>query len=231
MPGIGRGEVLRYLGHRGQPIDQALDKLIDQEIDHCLKAARPRTVYRVLDIRRDRDGVPRLPEANLELPGSSIRRHLDGAGRCTLLAATLGAGVDTEIRILQQTDMTRSLVLDAAATVCIEAVCDDLQREIEAAAGAQGLFAGKRYSPGYGDLPLTVQPRLTQALDAARKIGLTCTDSMILLPRKSVTALIGLFDRPPAAGPGCDSCGLRDRCDFSRCPREAAQPIETEQTQ
>jgi len=222
MPGIDKGEVLRYLGHRGQRINPALDRLIDKEIAHCLAVAKPRIVYRVVDVSLDPDGAPRLPEANLELPGRAIRRYLDGAGRCVLLAATLGTGIDTEIRMQQRVDMTRSLALDAAATACIESVCDDFQRKIEMTAGGAYLFAGTRYSPGYGDLPLTLQPELIQALDTARKIGLTCTDSMILLPRKSVTALIGLFDRPPGAGvgPGCSGCSLRGRCDFSKCPRE-----------
>jgi len=47
-----------------------------------------------------------------------------------------------------------------------------------------------RYSPGYGDWDLTVQKELLGMVEA-KSIGVTCTDTFILQPRKSVTAVIG----------------------------------------
>ena len=49
-----------------------------------------------------------------------------------------------------------------------------------------------RFSPGYGDLPLDVQRPLFAALDVPRKIGVSLTDSLLMAPSKSVSAIIGI---------------------------------------
>ena len=49
-----------------------------------------------------------------------------------------------------------------------------------------------RYSPGYGDWPLEAQRRLFELLDAPRKAGVSLTDSLLMVPSKSVSAIIGV---------------------------------------
>ena len=48
-----------------------------------------------------------------------------------------------------------------------------------------------RYSPGYGDLPLEAQRPLLAALDAARQAGITLSSALLMMPSKSVSAIIG----------------------------------------
>ena len=78
----------------------------------------------------------------------------------------------------------------------------------------EGLLLTDRFSPGYGDLPLKLQIGLCAALNTSRRIGLTVTPSLILVPRKSVTALLGIADRPKTLRKrGCEVCGM-----FLHCP-------------
>jgi cobalamin-dependent methionine synthase I len=49
-----------------------------------------------------------------------------------------------------------------------------------------------RYSPGYGDLSLSFQPVLLNELNAAKLLGITLTDSYLMIPRKSISAIIGV---------------------------------------
>lgn len=223
---IDKSEVLRYLGHRGQAYDQRLDELIDEAVLTCQAVSRPQHVLRIFDLQVSPAGAsPLLAGANLTLPGADIARHLAGASKCALLAATLGVEIEARIRMLEQTDLTASLILDAAATDCIEKHCDEAGELLRDAAGAQGLYPGTRYSPGYGDLPLTLQPQLLRLLDAGRRIGLTCTDHLILLPRKSVTAIIGLFEHPvPSAHRSCEHCPIQATCRFRRAGSGCAAP-------
>lgn len=213
---LDRAEVLRYLGYRGQALDERMNRLLDAAVSTCLAVARPKHALRVFDLVWGMDGI-RLVGADLILPGKDIAECLRGAKKCALLAATLGVEPEARIRVLERTDLTASLMLDAAATECIEKYCDEAQEALRAELTGQSLFPGRRYSPGYGDLPLTLQPDILRVLDAGRRIGLTCTDHLILLPRKSVTAVIGLFDRPAAAAPrDCAGCALRETCAFRR---------------
>ena len=134
--------------------------------------------------------------------------------QCTqaaLLACTLGPGFDTLLRTEQARDMSRAVLLDACGSVWVEAGCD--QAEHELAARFPGRFLTDRFSPGYGDFPLDIQPAICTALDTRRRLGLHVTDSLLLNPVKSVTAVIGLADRPQMARVrGCSYCSMNQTC-------------------
>ena len=74
-----------------------------------------------------------------------------------------------------------------------------------------------RYSPGYGDLDIRVNKDILNLLNAHRKIGVTVTDTGIMIPRKSVVALIGITDKKIVQTKRtCENCTNRDNCKFRR---------------
>ena len=80
-----------------------------------------------------------------------------------------------------------------------------------------GCYFPFRFSPGYGDLPITLQNQLLDLLDAPRRVGLTASASHILIPRKSVTAILGVSDRPVAQGArSCVSCPAWAGCQYQK---------------
>lgn len=205
-------EILRYMGCPPDKADPATRILARDCADELLRAIRPRWSYRVFDLELEADGV-RL-SGGLLLPGQDLKRHLKDCRRAVLFCATLGAGADALIRRSQSRDMARALALDCCAAAAAEELCDQIELEL------QGMFPGCafpfRYSPGYGDLPLSVQGSLLEALDAPRRVGLCATASHILTPRKSVTAILGVADgaiektiRSCLGCPGCHSCQYR----------------------
>ena len=85
---------------------------------------------------------------------------------------------------------------------------------IAAQTAAEGLTLRPRFSPGYGDFPISCQRALLRALEAPKRIGLTATETMMLTPTKSVTALVGLSpEAAPCRPGGCRACGKAD-CAF-----------------
>ena len=82
--------------------------------------------------------------------------------------------------------------MDAAATAAVEQLADGMEKAISPKMAAQGFLLKWRFSPGYGDWPLEQQPELIR-LAKAEQIGVKLTTSMMLTPRKSITALIGLY--------------------------------------
>ena len=208
MPAIDKAEVLRYLGHKGQDVSGPLDRLIDDCIAECMKAARPRHISRRFGFMLPPAGGVDLTGTSLTLAGADIRAHLAGGSALVLMAATLGVGVDNLIKRYESADLTRSLILDACATALIESVCDEAEAELRRQAEREGKGLTGRYSPGYGDLPLDVQPRFAAVLDTGRRIGLCCSETNILIPRKSVTAVMGILDQPPDRAPSpASACG------------------------
>lgn len=201
---IRRADALRYLGGAGIAPDARMTALLDAAEAELLAAAKPKYLYQIVPLPCD------------ELTrGADIRAHLAGCDRAVVLCATLGAAVDRLIRVSQVGDMPRAVVLDALAGVLIEQVCEGVDRLL--ASQMPDAYFTFRFSPGYGDYPLTLQRDFLRLLDAPRKIGLSMTDSFLLTPSKSVTAIAGISASPiPKQRRGCVICSLRDSCPYQR---------------
>lgn len=209
-----RNEVLQYLGWRGNEIPSEVNAQIDTCIAETFASAMPRYTYQKYDIERTPEGI-RLCGTDIYFPGEDVKILLADCSRCVLMAATLGARVEAAIRRAQIRDMTCAVILDCCGSAYIEAVCDAVEQEIASALDAR--YLTDRFSPGYGDMPIAFQHQMIELLDTGRKIGLTLTDSCILTPRKSVTAVIGLADRPQTKRfRGCAYCSMFETCTFRK---------------
>lgn len=190
-------EILRYMGFRGEP-DASLRSLVQKASALLLAAAEPRWIYVLSPAVQQPEGVF-LTRLGLLLPGKNIKKLFTGCSAGALLGATLSTAADRLIDRLSLTDLSLAHAVDACAAAAVEELCDRAQAQI---ARETGHTFTPRFSPGFGDLPLQLQPELLAALQAGKNIGLSLTDSLLLTPRKSVTAVIGLRDPAPSnAGP------------------------------
>lgn len=209
---ISENEVLLYLGYRTGAVPEELERQIAACAGEIRATARPHAVWRPMRL----DGT-RLLGSDVTLEGEDIRALLSGCGEAVLLAVTLGPEVERLLRRAEVTDLARALVLDAAASTAVENVCDLLEADLRAYYGAQGLFLTDRFSPGYGDFPLAEQRPFCALLDTERRIGLHLSESCILVPRKSVTALLGVSPVPkPKRARGCEKCSMFRSCPYRR---------------
>ncbi|MBR3874354.1 MAG: methionine synthase [Clostridia bacterium] len=199
-------EVLRYAGV-STDADESLRQRAEQIAQELCNAISPKWVWRVLP--------------SIDLPGQTAQTMLADCHSVCILVCTLGAAFDARLRAMQARDMSDALLLNAAGSALVEEGCDAAQREI--AARFPQAFLTDRFSPGYGDLPLTVQPMLCELTDAQRRLGVHVTDTFLLNPVKTVTAVIGLSDRPQKARiRGCAYCGLRDTCSLRKGGKRCA---------
>lgn len=143
------------------------------------------------------------------LPGRSLPRHLGTSSRVVFLAATVGAAAEAAVtEAFDRGEYALALLLDAAATAAVEQTADALGKLMSARFAGQGLQMTKRFSPGYGDWPLTEQ-KAACSLSGAAKIGIGLNESMMLTPRKSISAVIGLGCGEVAlTGQSCAECLL-----------------------
>ncbi len=214
---LDKREVLRYLGHRGQELSPEMDKLVEGCMQRTLQVIQPRWVYRHFPLVQEKNAV-RLGDSQVVMRGKDIVRHLQASKECVLMAVTIGSAIEKEIRMSEYTQLSRSLILDSCATTAVEAVCDAVEEEIRAAAAREGNAITWRYSPGYGDFGIDIQKEFLRLLEAEKKIGLCASSSSILIPRKSVTAVIGIL--PPGVHVGgkrgCEACANRERCVYRK---------------
>lgn len=204
--GIDLGQAARYMGAKDGG-DEKLRALLERWAPPLRAAAAPRAVW----LRAPVGALGDLWQ------GSDIQRHLAGCTEAVLLAVTLGPGADAQIRRAGVGDVAAGAASDALASVLAEQAAEAAEARLRALAAAEGMYLTGRYSPGYGDWPIGVQPRIAALLDTPRRIGLCVTGTCLMLPRKSITAALGL-SRTPVTGrrAGCAHCALRDKCEYRK---------------
>lgn len=202
---IDKMETLRYLGYKGGTVPSDIGQMIDDCIKETEKTVVPRTVFKILNADE------------ITLQGNDIARHLQDCEQCILIAATLGMEIDFLIRRAQVTDMSRAIILDACGNSAIETVCDLLEDEIRNKWAQKGMCVTGRFSPGYGDMPITQVAEFCRVLDTQRKIGLYVNESSTMIPTKSVTAVIGVSkNNLLTQKKDCNICNLYETCAFRK---------------
>lgn len=194
-------EALRYLGVREDPDDtlHAQMSALAQELQNRIT---PRFTWTLAEV------------SALALPGNTAAKMVADCKQAAILVCTLGAEFDLWMKQLSARDMAHAVMLDALGSAWVESGCDAAEDAI--CTRFPGMHLTDRFSPGYGDLPLDVQPRL-MALAGANRIGVTLTDSMLMNPQKSVTAIVGIADRPQMARiRGCAHCALNQSCHYRK---------------
>lgn len=214
LTSINPQEVLLYLGWKGgEPEDSLLS-----DIEGCARlvrsSARPGVIWRRFRVE---DGC-HIAGTSLTLEGEDIRRHLEGCEEAILMAATLGLGVESALMRMEVMDMAKALIMDSCASTAIENVCDNLESELREMVEKEGLFLTDRFSPGYGDLPIGQQRSFCEVLNTQRRMGLAVSGSGIMIPRKSVTAILGISLTPrKRRSSGCANCNMFYRCEIRKC--------------
>ena len=213
-----RKEIWRYLGYGGREPDSRVKERIEYCVASLNDAVNPGFISEEYELRFT--GENELSFAGLQVTGRNLYRNLQGCRYVVLFAATLGIGPDRLIARASVGSPSDMVIYQAAAAAMIEAYCDMHNDRIRCEAAERGFLCRPRFSPGYGDFALDYQRNLLQILQASKRIGVTLTDSLLMMPSKSVTALIGLADRAAEqmpdriSGQGADQ---EKTCEKSRC--------------
>ncbi len=184
---VPRREVYRYMGMKQPPERGEVYELVEAVLPEFLTAVRGRAQYLVLPVTVTEAGVD---FGLFRADSRDLARNLRGCDRAAVFAATLGMETERQKRIAGVTSPAKALVLDAMGSAGIEEVCDGLCRQL--AEQYPDCVLHPRFSPGYGDLPLELQKTLLGILDAGRALGVSLSEGMLMIPQKSVTAIVGL---------------------------------------
>ena len=209
-PTVDRREILRYAGcPKPSESDLAL-------LEECLAEAEAPGVLRyeavVLRVPVETEGgICRFP--GIEASSQDLAKHLAGCREAFLMGCTIGVGADVLIRRYGAVSPAKGLMMQAIGAERAESLADALSARLSENVREEGLALTRRFSPGYGDLPLSFQRDLFRVLPLG-KIGLTLNEGLMMSPSKSVTAVAGLLPAGTDCGdePGscCASCASAD---------------------
>ncbi len=230
---IDRVTAARYMGMKKEDMNEVMTGLFDEAEKLLQKDSKVAYVCDIEDVSFNDEGTI-VEGTSLVLKGDDIRNLLKYCDKVVVMCATISGYVDTRIKALQITNMPLALVYDACASVAVDQVCDSIQLYIREK--MPEYVQTMRFSPGYGDLPLTQQQEILDVLEAGKRAGVSLSEGGMLIPVKTVTAVFGLKSIaksisgnistviPEGKGCGdisvCSKCRMKDSCSMSAGKKE-----------
>ena len=163
----------------------------------CMMLSADESLEELYGIMRPRYSAVRVPVSyedsavlidGYRIESEGLMKNLSGAAEAYLIAVTLGTEVDTYLHRLGFLSGARRFAADAVASALAEALVCLADRELSCS-----LDCRPRFSPGYGDLPLSYQEVLLERVNGESLLGIRLTDTSFMLPSKSITAIMGIM--------------------------------------
>lgn len=191
-------EVAVYLGYYSAKTDKNTNKLIEECTEEFLKAADFRACFAEVDVGTNGE----IDIGGRKIICNSLKKNLSGCEKAYIFAATAGIGTHRLIERNSVISPLKGMVTDCVGSAAIEAFCNKINLSFDNCE-----YLRPRFSPGYGDMPLECQRDIIEFLQTNKNIGMSLTESLMMVPVKSVTAVIGIGnEKNKCTGPGCMIC-------------------------
>ena len=189
-------EAARYIGYSKIRLpDDTIMQMIKEACEKLMEVIKPQAIFEEFDLSFESQNEKNIISfADVCFESKDLARNLQNCDKIYLLACTIGPQVDSIIRREQTLNAAMAAILQGAGAMFIEKLVDLSNMQIKMDAQKNGRITKPRYSPGYGDVPLSCQKDFFRLLPCTR-IGLTLMDTLIMAPEKSVTAYIGSYTK------------------------------------
>lgn len=157
----------------------------DSCIEKAIQAAFPKCCYIRVPVTHKEKPTVFLGE--IVIDSADLYKNLLGCSEAFVFAVTLGYSADRLLSRLSLLSGAEHFICDAALSALAESACDVSEQRIKGE-----LCCKARFSPGYGDLELCVQKDILSYLNAERLLGITISDTLLMSPQKTITAIMGI---------------------------------------
>ena len=155
-----------------------------------------------------------LLENGGRLSGPLIAQHLGGASRVAVMVCTIGGQLEAISGEMMATDPLLSLGLEGVGTAAVELLATEAISRLEAAAHTEGLQSSIPLSPGMINWTVEAgQPEIFALVDAGQ-IGVRLNASSMMVPRMSLSQVLGFGLEMNLKGRSCDYCNLNQTCRY-----------------
>jgi len=189
---IPRKSIFKRLGYRKGVTQIIPDEMreLDESVEYAASLVRLKGAGKRFKV--DVEGMSRIHlETGSVFESRDLAKFLSDCGEILLIGATGGSDITEAIRKFSESDsMTRSVVFDAVGSEMVDASLDWLCNYFNRGLTRENKrLSRRRFSAGYGDFSLLDQHSIYDLLELKR-IGIDINESAILIPEKSVTAVV-----------------------------------------
>lgn len=212
---IEPGPVRYYLGYQDSlHLPKPVESLLIREIEQGYRLTEPKGGYVVFSVREKTRSSISFREADFTIESRGVLKALREAEKIVLFLVTIGPALEAKVKDYHRSrQITRSLILDAVGSVAVEELARQANSFLSKLGEKEGYCCSMRYSPGYGDWDISAQQDIFRLTDAGR-LGVQLTDSCVMFPEKSISAVAGWSRKPylkREAFP-CGDCRIVRKC-------------------
>jgi hypothetical protein len=210
---VDKQEILGLIGYgEAGAISARVDSLVDDYLDNYHDFIAPTFKYDFWSVKKVAGGRTRIGPVTLK--SAVLARLLERCERVAVFALTIGGYLEELVDQLSVSGLVlQATVLDAVGSGAAETLAAEIQAEIARWADRRGLVISRRFSPGYCDWNVGQQGELFRLL-GGEVTGITLTDSMLMVPRKSISGVIGIG----LPGHGIEEYNPCTTCHKKDCP-------------
>ena len=173
----------------------------------------PRALFILISVKQIQDGEIIL-QGNEVIQSRLLASLLKSAGEILVGVSTLGDALEKRVdEHFKQGDSAKAVALDGWGTAALASFARQFEKHFGTIARARGKNLSIIFEPGHAEWPLDQQQVLFRLLPA-QKIGMRLTSSSLMIPKKSVSRLVGLGNGLFAEGTKCNYCSRQKQCLF-----------------
>lgn len=205
---------------RGQGADPAMARRRPALVEVAERALRDGFPLLSLAVVSETYSVAGLQHERLRLQGGGIlagrlvAQHLRAAERVVVVVCTVGEALDAVITEVMPEDPVFALALDGLGSAAVESLAAAASHHFEQAALRQGLQTTIPLSPGMVGWPVAEGQTQIFSLVNAGEIGVRLNAGAMMIPRKSISLVLGQGTQVSSEGSTCDFCSLKETCRY-----------------
>lgn len=153
-------------------------------------------------------------EGGARLTGSLIVQHLGAAKQVVGILCTIGDRLEEKVSEVMGEDPAYGLALDGLGSAAVESLANAVCHHFEAQTVEKGYQTSIPLSPGMVGWPVEVGQREIFDILGDENAGVRLTSSSMMIPRKSLTMVMGFGPEVGNEGHPCDYCSMRETCRY-----------------
>ncbi len=189
----------------------SLVEVAERALDEGLRLLRPAVLYSEFDVEGLVHDRLALTGGGV-LSGPLISAHLASASRVVAIVCTIGPELEARVAQAMGTDIQHALALDGVGSAAAEALATVVCHRLEVQSEKAGWGTTTRISPGMVGWPVNEGQRQLFDLLNTEEIGVRLLPTGMMMPRKSLTQVVGRGRGVSAGGVPCDYCSMGERC-------------------
>lgn len=173
----------------------------------------PRVLFESYEVEELRHEKLRLRNGS-QLSGELITQHLGPASTVVAVLCTIGDELENHANEVSSADLILGLALDGLGSAAVEILANACCSYFEEQAGSLDQSTSIPLSPGMLGWSVEVgQREIFNHFDSS-KVDVSLTESMLMIPKKSLTFVLGMGTGILDLGTSCDYCSLRETCRY-----------------